>query len=688
MAATKDLEHGFEIEQYVQALRESSSHVRFVMLALIIATVASAATLWSERDGAWAEARLVRAAKNYYIAKSCGLWENFNYTAECPAKSTRPSKRLRSQPKVQKNLVKDLFWSGKPIDCSEICDTADWFSHYGIDTEAAANIFAEKQREAYINNILYVKTPVLGLAFDINDLGLITGITLVILMIVMVFYTHRAHENLVLATWKLQEITEKESCFDQPGSKANLLYHALAMQQVFTIPPTLARWGDFKPFRRAHYLLFFFPPLVQFLVLCNDLKSVRLGSLVSVIQTALSMLWQFAFLAAIVPLCILCWAHFHADDVEWDRIFLLINPSYRFKEKARWAHWVHFARNKTPGWGLAVRDTEGAKHLYFSDTVCDKIWRVEISESRAKICKFKSTRARGLYLEGGHAQVYSFGAMRHPGYERLIKDDDLLSWEKEKGKQEADSPFEVFSDPTSSNKERFLFSSKNIKKYHSADVLAWEAGGEKHQKDGWGANAGFDSIRALLCDGDSLFVTDGAWVRKISAYGEVRTWGGKPLGRVVRQERPLLLGMALLNGRSVIRQVSCDNEPRLLPDLLVCDFSLRRVLGVWEDRVEEVYRSEWGWSPSGVYIDADSIYLLEYKYETASVEVLNLIRRSCQSRMVLRWLLRPFEGTEEASHIRVICFSNLDFHGVPVVIEAVWQGRSPHIANCQPVDAC
>jgi hypothetical protein len=49
------------------------------------------------------------------------------------------------------------------------------------------------------------------------------------------------------------------------------------------------------------------------------------------------------------------------------------------------------------------------------------------------------------------------------------------------------------------------------------------------------------------------------------------------------------------------------------PHLLVCDFTLRRVYRVWQDHVEQAYRSPRGWSPAGIWVDADGVLLLEHR---------------------------------------------------------------------------
>jgi hypothetical protein len=323
----------FEIEQYIRSLGASSSRVRFVMLALIIATVAAASTLWSERTDAWARHRLTTEARNSALAEKCGLWPRFGEGIKCAKELDKQGlseeeKNLKSEQRKEKAAIVVDRYGFKQKGCLQVCDAAAGLNRYGVNTPEGERRFAEKLQEAYINNVLYVRTPVLGLTFDINDLGLITGVTFCLLMLVMVFYTHRAHENLVLAMWKVKEVAEDEQCIDVPGSKANLLYHALAMEQVFTVPPTLARWDDFKFFRSAHYILFFAPLAVQILVFANDLNSAGIGEAFSDAETRISLSVQAGLILAVLPLCILCCSHLHADDVLWDRVFLSINPAH------------------------------------------------------------------------------------------------------------------------------------------------------------------------------------------------------------------------------------------------------------------------------------------------------------------------------------------------------------------------
>ncbi|HEY0514831.1 MAG TPA: hypothetical protein VGH73_23240 [Thermoanaerobaculia bacterium] len=671
----KELGNEFEIGQYIQALASSSSRVRFVMLAIIIAIIAAASTLWSEQKGSWERARVKRLFESNMKADVNNIWKDkLFYDDKC-----KPREEL-AEPFLPK-LRTLIFETKVSADASEAygnlsaenkCDVVRRFRRLGIASKENANAYAEKLYEAYVNNMLYVRVPVLGILFDVNDLGLITGVTFFVLMLVMSFYTHRAHENLSLCMWKVRELAEKEKCFDLPGSKPNLLYHALAMQQVFTIPPTLARWRNNWVFRRAHYSLFLLPFLTQLAVMMNDVNTAQIGSDYSAIQTRLSLQIQVALLIAVFFFCLLCWSHLHADDVLWERIFLFINPGHRFKAKARWIFWSHFAENRIPGWGIAVTNYG----LFITDTVRDIIWRVTQNE----LLHYKSLHAKGLYLNSEGLCYYSLSSGNarsfKGGIRRLQWLKTPISWSE--GDRDPDPHSEIINGLVDKN-DLLQVWKRRMKRTHPTNLSTWDLGGAKHQGDGAGDDAGFDSIQAVIHDGTSLLVTDGAWLRCINEKGTMTTWGGKPLAEVVRRESPFLLGMALTGGK-VITPEGNHIKRDFKPKVLVCDFSTRRILAVTDEAAEEVYRSRFNWAPSGIFVHKDDIYLLEYKRGF----VWNELVTSSQARNKL-WFFAPLYLFR--SYLRVLRFSSLSFRESPAVlcrispIKAFWAKKKARRIN-------
>lgn len=179
---------------------------------------------------------------------------------------------------------------------------------YDSIANAATLLLRNKNLEASINtihqNVEAVKVPVMGNSFDINDLGLVSGITMIVLLTITVFTLNRERTNLRIA---LKAITDRYKAgsdkelftaqiagivAENPGhSEATVLqainetrrqhhYNYLTMNEIFNSPPVdieqEAKSTSF--FARAQRYLLYFPFLVYLLLLVNDLKT--LGSMI------------------------------------------------------------------------------------------------------------------------------------------------------------------------------------------------------------------------------------------------------------------------------------------------------------------------------------------------------------------------------------------------------------------------
>ncbi len=79
--------------------------------------------------------------------------------------------------------------------------------------------------KAYVENIRFVRAPFFGIAFDVNDLGLVGGVAVIIILLLMRYSLSREIKNLNIS---LREAVDH--------GKLPAFYHALAMRQVFTVP--------------------------------------------------------------------------------------------------------------------------------------------------------------------------------------------------------------------------------------------------------------------------------------------------------------------------------------------------------------------------------------------------------------------------------------------------------------------
>jgi len=171
----------------------------------------------------------------------------------------------------------------------------------------------------------------------------------------LAFAMARQHENLYLSLWKIRRLAEKESRYDDGESKANFLYHALAMAQVFTRPPTLARDHP-RPWAKLAILVLLLTPLaVQGLILAIAVRTLRVGQTLSARSTYLTMSVQVVFMVLILMSTVACLMHSSATYKRWWDTFFEINPALRSVTGSPWWEWVRFAHS--PHWHFTADET-------------------------------------------------------------------------------------------------------------------------------------------------------------------------------------------------------------------------------------------------------------------------------------------------------------------------------------------
>lgn len=131
------------------------------------------------------------------------------------------------------------------------------------------------------------------------------------------------------------------------------------------------------------------------------------------------------------------------------------------------------------------------------------------------------------------------------------------------------------------------------------------AGGAFGMKDGSGNRAQLGSVGgvAVMPDG-TVFLVDGAALRKVMLDGTVST-----IAHDLDRPKKLLKGTGgLANPRSGLRLDAAGNA-------YIADFDNRRILKIAPGggRVT-AYETPLGWGPTGIWIDGDDLYVLEYRH--------------------------------------------------------------------------
>jgi hypothetical protein len=165
----------------------------------------------------------------------------------------------------------------------------------------------------YVDNTFTIRVPFFGISFDINYLGLLSGLGLVIVLILFRFTITRELQNLELS---LEEARKRTSLWE--------FYHLVAMRQVLTIPPMeTKRQSRFRSFIQE--LSAFIPKVICFLPLVvyaavtyNDYRtSPAVGQKISESLTNSTLYKDYFFLLCILLLTIECYRRWGQVDRVW-----------------------------------------------------------------------------------------------------------------------------------------------------------------------------------------------------------------------------------------------------------------------------------------------------------------------------------------------------------------------------------
>lgn len=302
----------YVFSEYVQSFKTASDRTKHALYAVTIACVLIATATWNIRPQGWARQRVERWKKQSISAKTS--------PAQSDAQQIQPVSISPAQ----------LNGQQKQSGSAQEAPTQKLDGHYA---------------QRVVERMMILDIPALGISLDVNDLGIIGGIALLMLLSLLWLTIGREHENLYLALFKVKQIYDAD-----PGEsnnrdgKANLLYHALAMGQVLSRPPTLARWRR-SPVMTTMFatLLFLMPAGVQSVIAYTNIisyaelqKSVPPGTLLpdAYLRT------QAVIAVFLAILGVLSWFHLRACAIRWRRTFFAINPDWKRRPQRPLWDWL------------------------------------------------------------------------------------------------------------------------------------------------------------------------------------------------------------------------------------------------------------------------------------------------------------------------------------------------------------
>jgi len=181
----------------------------------------------------------------------------------------------------------------------------------------------------YVENALTLRVPFFGVAFDINDLGLLSGISFITVLVLLGFSIRSENLSLKLS-FKTAKILTNEN-----NVGFETFYDLLAMKQVFIIPQTNTGEITRETHKQRGYtiavvkfipkLICFLPVLIYLLVAIFDFLTTDLGDLVSRERTKILLVYTPVFLLLILALAAWCFNELRNIEIIWDINWRIIN---------------------------------------------------------------------------------------------------------------------------------------------------------------------------------------------------------------------------------------------------------------------------------------------------------------------------------------------------------------------------
>jgi hypothetical protein len=243
----------FEIKDYLEAANDAASRTRTVTIVLIIATVLIGIGFWNSAKWSWPKHR-VRTAYNADILESKFLEGIENPQFE----------------EYKKHLQDHIL-------------------------------------RAYVDNVYFIKIPFFGIAFDVNDLGAIGGLSFIIILLLLRFSLSREIKNLNVSFREAE--SHDQLCY---------FYHALAMRQVFTVPEMKGERQNWF-LARASKLVCILPLFVFFLGISYDYWSIYSWGLYESRVVIIPLAVETASLILIIFLSWKCWERQNHINTIWEK---------------------------------------------------------------------------------------------------------------------------------------------------------------------------------------------------------------------------------------------------------------------------------------------------------------------------------------------------------------------------------
>jgi hypothetical protein len=290
------------LHHYIEATKESTDRTRKILLIMLVASIVIATACWNTRVSGWVNSRLAMAKAVDDI-----LVKPPDAATGTPARSVAPGQEalyekadelIKSTGRTPNQARQGLLWAQK------------------VRTEQLSQI----------------QVPILGISLDVNDLGLLGGVTLIVMLMWLNYSLWHQSNNLKIAFAFARQLDEKSASELKDPTEENRvrwLYHTyqnLAMRQVLTIPPRAASIKKLEPGARKLWMrklsksLYALPFAVQFAVVLHDWLTAGIGKELNPWATWTVLIAGSVFLVFIGVLTVTCFGRWKETFETWNAV--------------------------------------------------------------------------------------------------------------------------------------------------------------------------------------------------------------------------------------------------------------------------------------------------------------------------------------------------------------------------------
>lgn len=302
------------IFEMIKATKESGQRVRYVLIIIITASILAFAAFWNGISFSWKQNRLERLMTLCeYISKDDSIMHNFkNMVSESGKKKIIEDWVNQFPETVRKSLEKAIeYFQPEKLGKTGIQHLLNNYKTFEED------------------NVNTIKVPFFGITFDINDLGIISGFSFIIILLIFQYSLDREMQNIR----KVDRYIKNEF---EDRKKASEFYYILLMNQLFSLSLASHSNSDnhnatgtnsMRPekrriirvlrtmtrvFRNVWFLivspksLFILPVILLFVIVIYDCLTIKIGLKINCEMTIIKIFFSFIFLLALFYLWKMC----------------------------------------------------------------------------------------------------------------------------------------------------------------------------------------------------------------------------------------------------------------------------------------------------------------------------------------------------------------------------------------------